>query len=145
MHADSAPALIAHFLDQIGVEADRRGERAWSVAVPTSKRGSIGVLVLVRERSLTMRAFVVRAPDRAHLEVYERLLGKNLTTRDWRFGIDVDGDIYAVVDAPLAGMDGDLLDGLLGALSALVDETYESIVRTGFAVPDGTEFGPRPD
>ncbi len=144
MDAASAPSLIAHHLEEIGVEADRRGERAWSVSVPSAKRGTVGVLILVGERSLTLRAFIVRGPDRDHLGVYRRLLDKNLTTRDWRFGIDADGDVYAVADAPLAGLDGDVLDGLLGALSTLVDETYEGIVRMGFEVPEGTEFRPPP-
>ncbi len=144
MDAASAPSRVARFLEEIGVEADRRGERAWTVIVPSQKRGGIGVQVLVRERSLGLRAFVMRGPDRDHLGVYERLLGKNLTTRDWRFGIDADGDVYAVADAPLACLDADALDGLLGALSALIDETYESIVRMGFDVPEGTEFRPPP-
>lgn len=144
MDAASAPSRIAHHLDEIGLEADRRGERAWSVSVPSTKRGAVGVLILVGERSLTMRAFIVRSPDRDQLGVYRRLLDKNLTTRDWRFGIDADGDVYAVTDAPLAGLDGHALDGLLGALSTLVDETYEGIVRMGFDVPDGTEFRPPP-
>jgi hypothetical protein len=144
MDAASAPSLIAFHLEEIGVTVDRRGERAWSVGVPSAKRGSLGVLILVGERSVTMRAFIVRGPDRGHLAVYRRLLAKNLTTRDWRFGIDADGDVYATADAPLAGLDGDVLDGLLGALSTLVDETYEGIVRMGFEVPDGAEFGPPP-
>ena len=140
MDAASAPSRIALYLEEIGVEADRRGERGWTVGVPSAKRGTVGVLILVRERSLTMRAFIVRAPDRDHLGVYQRLLGKNLTTRDWRFGIDADGDIYAVADAPLACLDADTLDGLLGSLSSLVDETYESLVRMGFDLPEGTTF-----
>lgn len=144
MDAVSAPALIARYLEEIGVPADRRGAREWSVSVPCTKRGSVGVLLMVRERSLGLRAFVMRAPDRDRPGVWERLLGKNLVTRDWRFGIDADGDVYAVADAPLAGLDGDALDGLLGALSTLIDETYESLVRTGFDVPEGTEFRPPP-
>ena len=144
MDAVSAPALIARHLGEIGVPADRRGEREWSLSVPCTKRGSVGVLLMVRERSLGMRAFVMRAPDRDRLGVWERLLGKNLTTRDWRFGIDQDGDVYAVADAPLASLDADTLDGLLGSLSTLIDETYESLVRTGFDVPEGTEFQPPP-
>jgi hypothetical protein len=144
MDAVSAPALIAHHLEEIGVPADRRGEREWSVSVPCTKRGSVGVLILVRERSLGMRAFVMRAPDRDRLGVWERLLDKNFVTRDWRFGIDRDGDVYAVADIPLAALDADTLDGMLGSLSTLIDETYESLVRTGFDVPEGTEFRPPP-
>jgi hypothetical protein len=144
MDAASAPSRIALFLEEIGVDADRRGERAWTVAVPSAKRGSVAVLIVVGERTLTLRAFIMRAPDRDHRGVYERLLGKNLTTRHWRFGIDSDGDVHVVADAPLAGLDAETLDGLLGSLSALVDETYESIVRMGFDVPAGTAFGPPP-
>ena len=62
----------------------------------------------------------------------------------WRFALDDDGDVYALADAPLDGLDADALDGLLGALCALVDESYEGIVRTGFDVPEGTVFGPPP-
>lgn len=144
MDAASAPARIALFVEEIGVEADRRGDRAWSLRVPCSKRGPVGVQVLVHERSVALRAFVMRAPDRNHREVWERLLGKNLVTRDWRFGTDADGDVYAIADAPLAAFDADALDGLLGALSALIDETYEGLVRSGFDVPAETEFLPPP-
>ena len=138
------PARIARHLDEIGVDAERRGAREWSVQVPCAKRGSIGVLLTVRERTLVLRAFVVRGPDQALEDVYARLLHKNLATRHWRFGIDDVGDVYALADAVLADLDCDALDGLLGSLSALIDETFESLVRTGFHVPEGTEFRPPP-
>lgn len=141
---DAAPARIAGYLEGIGADAERRGEREWSVRVPSAKRGAIGVLIVARERTLGMRAFVVRGPDRCHEQVYARLLRKNLAVRDWRFGIDGPGDVYAVADTPIDGLDADRIDGLLGALSALVDETFESIVRMGFDVPPGTEFRPPP-
>lgn len=141
---DGVPARIARQLDELGADVERRGEREWSVRVPCAARGAIGVTVTARERSVGLRAFVVRGPDRAHDEVYARLLRKNLAVTDWRFGIDGPGDVYAVADTPLDGLDADRLDGLLGALSAIVDETFESVVRTGFDVPDGTEFRPPP-
>ena len=142
---DDPPARIAGHLAEIGVEAARRGDREWGVRVPSAKRGAVGVLVTVLERTLALRAFVLRGPDRRHEDVYRRMLRKNLSTRQWRFAVDDAGDVYALADAPLDGLDADVLDGLLGALSALVDETYESLVRTGFDVPEGTEFRPPPD
>lgn len=141
---DGVPARVARHLAELGADVERRGEREWAVQVPCLKRGSIGVLVTARERSVGLRAFVVRGPDRAHEAVYARLLRKNLAVTDWRFGIDGPGDVYAVADTPLDGLDAARLDGLLGALSAMVDETFESIVRTGFDVPEGTEFRPPP-
>lgn len=141
---DATPARIQRHLEEIGADTERRGEREWAVQVPCTKRGAIGVMLTARERSLGLRAFVVRGPDRDREGVYARLLRKNLAVRDWRFGIDGPGDVYAVADTPLEGLDAERLDGLLGALSALVDETFESIVRMGFDVPEGTEFGPPP-
>jgi hypothetical protein len=141
---DAAPARIALYLDQIGAQTDRQGERDWGVSLPSSKRGAIGAALSVRERTLTIRAFVMRGPDRRHEDVYRRLLHKNLVTPHWRFALDDDGDVFLVCDAALEALDADGLDGLLGALCSVVDETYESIVRTGFDVPEGTEFRPPP-
>ena len=141
---DAAPPDIALHLDEIGADAERLAEREWAVRLPSAKRGAVTAGLVVGERTLTLRAFVVRGPDRDHEGVYRRLLHKNLSTRAWRFAIDDDGDVFAVADAPLAGLDADVLDGLLGALCTLIDETYESVVRMGFDVPTDTVFGPPP-
>ncbi|HSJ72815.1 MAG TPA: YbjN domain-containing protein [Miltoncostaeaceae bacterium] len=141
---DAAPARIAHYLDQIGADAERQGERDWGVRLPSTKRGAIGASLTVRERTLTIRAFVLRGPDRGHEDVYRRLLHKNLTTAHWRFAIDDHGDVFLLCDAALAALDADALDGLLGSLCSVVDETYESVVRAGFDVPAGTDFRPPP-
>jgi hypothetical protein len=124
--------------------AQPRGDREWGVRLPSAKRGAVTALLTARERTLVLRAFFLRGPDRDHEAVYRRLLRKNLDTRGWRFAIDDDGDLHLLADTPLAGLDVDRLDGLLGSLSTLVDETYESVIRMGFAVPEGTTFGPPP-
>ena len=141
---DADPARISRYLDEIGADAERRGEREWGVRLPSAKRGAVSALLTARERTLTVVAFFLRGPDRDHESVYRRLLRKNLDTRDWRFAMDDDGDLYLLADTPLAGLDVDGLDGLLGSLSTLVDETFESVVRMGFDVPEGTEFGAPP-
>ena len=102
------------YLDEIGAEAERRGEREWGVRLPSAKRGAVTALLTARERTLDVRAFFLRGPDRDHEAVYRRLLRKNLDTRGWRFAIDDDGDLYLLADTPLAGLDVDGLDGLLG-------------------------------
>lgn len=141
---DAGTEQIADYLAEIGADAQRAAEREWSVRLPSTKRGAVVAGLTVRERTLSITAFVVRAPDRDHEGVYRRLLQKNLSARAWRFAIDGDGDVFAVADAPLAALDADALDGLLGELCTLVDEVFEGIVRTGFDVPEGTVFGPPP-
>lgn len=123
---------IEAILDELGVPVAPAPRGGWVVRVPTAKRGEIAVHVDGGERTVTMRAFVMRGPDRGHDAVYRRLLGKNLETRHWRFALDRDGDIIAVADVPGAAMDASALDGLLGALSALVDEVYDGLLREGF-------------
>ena len=114
------------------------------VRVPSAKRGDVAAHISAAERTVTIRAFLIRGPDRGHLEIFRRLLRKNLATRDWRFALDEAGDIYAVADTAVDGLDADALDGLLGGLSALVDEVYEGVLRAGFAVPDDVVVGSPP-
>ena len=141
---EAAPARIAAYLEEIGAESERRGEREWTVRVPSHKRGEVGAAIVLGERTVTIRTFFLRGPDRGHEDVYRRLLRKNLETYSWRFALDDDGDIFLLAQAPAATLTADALDELLGTLATLVDETYESVVRLGFVVPEGTEFRPPP-
>lgn len=136
---------LAPVVEALDIEAERHGPREWSLAVPCATRGAVGVLVTARELTVTLRAFVMRAPDRDAEGVHIRLLHKNLSTRHWRFAIDDLGDVFALADARLEGIAVGDLDGLLGELSTLVDEVYETIVRMGFEVPAGAEFAPPPE
>lgn len=141
---DAAPALVTHFLEEIGADADRLDERDWGLQLPSTKRGAVGVALHAGERTLSLRAFVMRGPDREHEAVYRRALRKNLDIFAWRFALDDAGDLFLVAQTPLEGLTAETLDALLGSLCTTVDETYESLVRSGFAVPEGTEFRPPP-
>jgi hypothetical protein len=145
--ADDHRTTIDDALRDIGVATRRGGPAAWRVDVPCVDRGSITVGMAADERTLRMQAFMMRAPDRRHDEVHRRLLRKNLdmkATGPWRFAIDDDGDIHVIADVPLSGLDGEALDGVLGALSSLVDATWAGLVRTGFVVPENPEANGRP-
>lgn len=114
------------------------------MAVPLTSRGPIAVSVSAGERTVDLRAFLMRGPDRAHEEVYRRLLRRNLLTREWRFALDRDGDVFVLADVPMEGLDADVLDGLLGLLATTIDEVYEPVLRTGFDIPDDVVFAPPP-
>lgn len=141
---DDALDVIGGYLEELGAPFERRGDREWTVMLPSHKRGGIAARLIAGERTLALRAFFMRGPDREHEAVYRRLLLKNLGTSAWRFALDADGDVHLVSETPLETLSGNLLDELLGTLSTIVDETYESAVRTGFEVPEGTEFRPPP-
>ena len=135
---------VAELMGELGVPGRPTSGGGWVVQVPCAKRGHVAAEITGSERTLTIRAFLIRAPDRAHLAIFRRLLRKNFSTRDWRFALDEAGDVYALADVLRGEGLADMLDGLLGALSVLVDEVYEGLLRTGFHVPDGVVVGAPP-
>lgn len=141
---DDGAALVQVWLSGIGVDAERMGPGDWSVRVPSTKRGVVAVALAAGERTLAMRAFFMRGPDRAHPQVYLRALRKNLEMRHWRFAADDAGDLWLIAEAEIAVLGADGLDGLLGLLSTYVDESFEGILRLGFEVPDGQGVVPPP-
>jgi len=127
---------LEDLVGDLGAAMSPSARGGWVVRVPTERRGEIAAHVVERERTVAIRAFVMRGPDRAHADVYRRLLGKNLEPGPWRLALDADGDIVAAAYLERDGLDADRLDSVLGALSSLVDEIFDGILRTGFVVPD---------
>lgn len=137
---------LEQLLAEIGAPHERREDGTWTVRVPCEARGELPVGIDPGERTLTLTAFVVRGPDRAHEAVYARLLRRHLSSHVWRFALDEAGDIFVVAVVPRAGLGAGDLDEVLGALSVLIDAAYEAIVRTGFDVPAGAQVtGTPPD
>ncbi len=129
------PARVQEWLTTVGADAERVGPAEWSIRVPSAKRGVVAVAAHAGERTLALRAFFMRGPDRAHRDVYRRALRKNLDMRHWRFATDDAGDLWLITEAGTAALGAEGLDGLLGLLSTYVDETFEGLLRMGFDVP----------
>ncbi len=141
---DGSAPLVQVWIDRIGVDAERLGPTEWSIRVPSLKRGVVAVAASAGERTLSLRAFFMRGPDRAHVDVYRRALRKNLDMYHWRFATDDAGDLWMIAEAETTMLGADGLDGLLGLLSTYVDESFEGILRLGFEVPDGQAVVPPP-
>jgi hypothetical protein len=135
---------IGRYLEEIGADVEQAGPGRWAVRVPSAKRGRVAVGISCGDATLSLHAFFMRAPDRNHGRVHERLMRKHLATYAWRFAIDDYGDLFLVAQLPLGCVSADELDRLLGTLSTYVDEVYESVLRDGFMVPEGTVIGPPP-
>ncbi len=139
--ADRIQSLLAG----AGLAPDRVDERTVHVALPSAARGGIGVLLSCAERTVTLTAFLMRAPDRDTAEVQRRLLRRNLEMPWWRFAVDDHGDVFLVAQVDGRTASEDRLDDLLGLLVATVDQVYEPLVRLGFDIPPGVSLsGPPP-
>ncbi len=83
--------------------------------------------------ALGVHAFVCRNPDENHERVYRWLLERNLRMYAVAFAVDAAGDIYLDARLPLAGLDSDELDRLLGSVLSYADESFNTILELGFA------------
>lgn len=137
-------ARLGAYLGELGLAPAARRGGGWSVEVPSVKRGTIGVGLRAHERTVRMGAFVMRAPDRNHDAVYRRMLERNLAMVYWRFGLDPDGDVVIAAHLDDAQLTLATLDTVLGLLVTYIDETFEGLVRTGFAIPPDIRIGGPP-
>lgn len=141
MGTSDAQTRLAELLDALGVPSAPQPAGGWVVNVPSETRGALPVLLVARERSIVLRTFVIRAPDRNADAVYRRALRKNLDTSGWRFAVDDLGDVFLSCDVRLEDCDVERLDGVLGLAATYVDEVFEGFARTGFAMPE--DWSPR--
>ncbi len=133
----SAAERLSDVIAELDVPASPGPDGGWVIDVPCEARGIIPVLLVARERTIALRGFVMRAPDRNHDAVYRRALRKNFDLAGWRFAVDELGDLFLAADIAVDGCDANAVDGLLGAAAGYVDDIFEGLVRTGFAMPDG--------
>ena len=102
------------------------------VTLPGERKLRTVVSLVVGERVLELRAFVVRNPDENHEEVYRFLLRRTLRLPGLGYAVDASGDVYLTGRMPLAGLDEDSLDELLGAVLTACDEPFNELRRLGF-------------
>ncbi|HRC08630.1 MAG TPA: YbjN domain-containing protein [Miltoncostaeales bacterium] len=132
---------VAQSLEHLGVPAERV-DAGLTVELPSERRGSFTVLITSTERAISLRAFIMRNPDRNHEAVYHRLLAKNFASNDWRFAINAYDDVFLTAYVPHAFAEPDILDGLLGGACAMVDAVFEGIARVGFDIPQDVSLRP---
>jgi len=121
-------ALIDSDVDVVEVrsrvfEATVRGERK----LQTTVRFEVG------DQALGVHAFVARQPDENWEQVYRWLLGRNLRMYAVAFAVDAAGDIWLAGRVPLQAVTADEVDRLLGSVATYADESFNTILETGFA------------
>jgi len=111
----------------------RRVENTWAFALSGEHKHSIPVVLVLRERTLSVESFFIRAPMDNAAEVYRLLLARNARSSPVRFAADADGDVLIVGEAILEMFDSGMLDALLGAVHANADEMFDAALTIGFA------------
>ncbi|MFW5473740.1 YbjN domain-containing protein [Knoellia sp. CPCC 206450] len=126
-------AVIEAFLDDAGIEWEagaRDGE--FVVTLPGEKKLKTVVSLVVGDSDLSVSAFVIRNPDENHEEFYRSLLRRNLRLPGLAYAIDGSGDVYVTGRIPLAGVDADRLDQVLGVVLEAADSPFNDLLVIGF-------------
>ena len=105
--APAAEARLTAYLDAVGLDWELGGRAGeYVVTLPGEKKLKTVVSVLVRDRTTSLSAFVIRNPDENHEAFYRTLLRKNLRLQGVAYAIDTDGDVYLRGELPTVGARG---------------------------------------
>lgn len=133
MIQDELAQVVRDYLDDNDIEFDESAAGVLSFALPGEKKLQTAVRLDIGSHALGVHAFVCRAPDENHEQVYRWLLQRNLRIYAVSFAVDRLGDIYLDARLPLAAVTPDELDRLLGSVLTVADESFNSILELGFA------------
>ncbi|MFX0538855.1 YbjN domain-containing protein [Ornithinimicrobium sp. Y1847] len=127
------PSTLHTHLDALEVpweEGARPGETV--ITLPGERKLRTVVSLLLGERALELRAFVIRNPDENHAAFYRFLLRRALRLPGLGYAVDKAGDVYVTGRIPLAGVDEESIDELLGGVLTACDEPFNDLLRLGF-------------
>ena len=94
---------------------------------------TIPVLLDLDDRTLKLTSLFSGVPDEGHEQVYRLLLQRNQRSGPVHFALDDEGEVVLTGTLPLAALDERTVDELLGRVLELSDETFNAVLRLGFA------------
>jgi hypothetical protein len=131
--ARAAEARLTAYLDGARIEWELGGrEGEYVVTLPGEQKLKTVVSLLVRDRTTSVSAFVIRNPDENHEEFYRTLLRKNLRLTGIAYAVDNDGDVYVRGELQTETVDEDRLDQLFGVILAAADSAFNELLAIGF-------------
>jgi hypothetical protein len=126
-------ALLVSTLEASGLDVEQVGEHRWMTMLSGEWKRTIPLLLHVDEHSLKLTSLFAGVPDERHEEVYRILLQRNQRPQPVHFALDDEGDLIITGMLPIEAVDGARIDDVLGAVLTLADETFNQVLRTGFA------------
>ena len=125
--------LLAELLATEGLEHEAVAPNRFVIVLPGRAKLRTTVSMVVGREALGINAFVARRPDENAEAVYRWLLQQNTRMLGVAFALDGMGDIYLAGRVPLTGLGSDDLDRLLGSVLRASDDSFNTILRLGFA------------
>lgn len=133
MDRDEHRQLITDVLAGAGLQVDEVGEDRWMTMLAGQWKRTIPLLLDLDERSLHLTSLLCGEPDEGHETVYAIVLHRNEKLTWVHFALDDEGDVILVGAIPRGLLTAEVLDEVLGVVLSTSDETYNAVLRAGFA------------
>ena len=128
----SVVSTIESFLTSEKIDFEKAGN-AFHITLPGEKKLQTHVALIVGDHSLSINAFVIRKPDENEAAVHHWCMSKNAGMYGLAFAINELGDIYLVGRLPLAAVNAQELDRVLGSVLQYADAAFNPLLELGFA------------
>ena len=145
VHDDAALALLERRIDEwlasiaagwLPVEAIERGEpdeRRWYVRLRGEDKDFTTVWLTLGQRTLRYETYVMPAPEENGAALYEHLLRRNERLVGAHFSIGIEDAVFLRGELGVAALNEAELDRVIGTLYATVEQTFQGLLRIGFA------------
>nr|MDT0664047.1 YbjN domain-containing protein [Micromonospora sp. DSM 115978] len=126
-------SVIHKALDDLGLKYEHTGVGSFLVTLEGDHKLRTMTWLVVQDHSLLVEAFFMRKPTENVAGTYAFLLGRNARTYGVHFSVDRIGDVFLTGQVPLAAVDADEIDRLLGCTRTYADENFDPAIALGFA------------
>jgi hypothetical protein len=115
------------------VGRDEDTPRRWYVRMRGEAKEITTIWLTLGQRTLRYETYVMPAPEENQAQLYEQLLSRNERLVGAHFSIGVEDAVFLRGELPLAVLDEEELDRVIGSLYAYVEQCFPSAIRIGFA------------
>ncbi|CAO5176600.1 YbjN domain-containing protein [Frankia sp. AiPs1] len=125
--------LITSALADLELAFERVGAGSFLVTLEGEHKLRTMTWLVVKDHTLLVEAFFMRAPAENAAGTYGFLLARNARTYGVHFSIDRVGDIFLTGQVPLAAVSAEEIDRILGCVGTYADENFDPAIALGFA------------
>ena len=105
----------------------------WYVRLKGEEKTTTTVWLTVGQRTLHYESYFMPAPEENAEALYEYLLRVNVRLYGMRFAIGEEDAVYLLGRMPLAAVDEEELDRIVGSVYAYTEQYFRPAMRIGFA------------
>jgi|UniRef100_UPI00404B537E hypothetical protein len=125
--------VITEFLQSHDLDFELKDRNTFMVTLPGEAKLQTHCALVVGDHTLSINAFVIRKPDTHEDVVHKWCMTKNAAMYGIAFAINELGDIYLVGRLPLAAVNAQEIDRLIGSVLQYSDSSFNQLLELGFA------------